>query len=90
MCPLVLELCVASNDRGSLCDSQADGVGRFDFDDDRRMCTGLPALAPLFGFRYVHGADSDTRQMLQMFHALMHAGAAVIDSQIEGGVRALF
>lgn len=80
-----------NNDRVSLCDPQASGKGVFkNLGDGRRMCTGLPALAPLFGFRYVHGADSDTQQMMQIFHALMHAGAAMIDSEIEGGVQALF
>ena len=70
---------------------QANGTGEFkNLGGDRTMKTGLPALAVLFGMTYVHGADSDAPQMLQIFHAIIEAGARMIDAEVEGGVQALF
>ena len=54
------------------------------------MSAGLPALSLLFGIDYVHGANTDTPQTLEIFTYLLQAGARAFDQQLTGGCASLW
>ena len=68
---------------------QADSRGQYRHLDGR-MCAGLPALSLLFGIDYVHGANTDTPQTLQIFTYMIQAGARAFDQQLTGGCASLW
>ena len=68
---------------------QANAAGQYT-NLEGRMCCGLPALSLLFGIKYVHGANSDTPQSLEIFTHLLQGVARALDSQLTGGCASLF